>query len=363
MSKKSYDVFISYRRDKGADIARNLQLALTALGFKVYFDLEELTDGKFNEELYKAIKQSQNVIFLMTEGALERCSNEGDWIRKELEYTIDQHINLIPVAPTGTPLSFPEKLPQKLEPLKNLEISELHLEKLFNESVAKIADRFKNVNISNRIGKYFVIFLLTIIAGLVWILLVSHLIFTKFSNWKIILEWSVIFLLVFINCIIWFFPIFKSTFLKVLIGLFSGSFAYFVLPIFFPPPIIDTIPGTKTPDQIIVDHPLPTIESHCLNNKHWWRTAASIDTCYGKWEMQRNKVLGIFRIVDPRNISRSWGTQKMMISVFEKIKPELEKNCPISASPTSLTPLSSSERGTAKDSQENQFDDDGTQYP
>ena len=35
----AYDVFISYRRDKGAFIARNLQQALTALGLKVFFDM------------------------------------------------------------------------------------------------------------------------------------------------------------------------------------------------------------------------------------------------------------------------------------------------------------------------------------
>lgn len=141
----NYDVFISYRRDKGAMIARNLQQALSALGLKVFFDMEELTDGKFNEKLYDSIEQSKNVIFLMTEGALDRCVNEGDWVRNELEHVIDRDINLIPIAPTGTPIAFPDALPEKLAPLKVLEISELNLEKLFKESVAKIAGRLKGV--------------------------------------------------------------------------------------------------------------------------------------------------------------------------------------------------------------------------
>lgn len=153
MIEKSYDVFISYRRDKGASIARNLQLALTVLGLKVFFDMEELTDGKFNEKLYEAIERSKNVIFLMTEGALDRCHDDEDWVRKELEYIFDQGVNLIPVAPTGTPLSFPEELPAKLESLKVLEISELNLEKLFKESVAKIAARFKDVEIAGYMDK------------------------------------------------------------------------------------------------------------------------------------------------------------------------------------------------------------------
>jgi len=141
----AYDVFISYRRDKGAFIARNLQQALSALGLKVFFDMEELTDGKFNEKLYDAIEESKNVIFLMTEGALDRCVNNGDWVRNELEHVMQKGVNLVPIAPTGTKISFPEGLPAALEPMKVLEISELNLEKLFKESVAKIAGRLKDV--------------------------------------------------------------------------------------------------------------------------------------------------------------------------------------------------------------------------
>ena len=144
----SYDVFISYRRDKGAFIARNLQQALEKLGLRVFFDMEELTDGKFNEKLYEAIEQSKNVLFLMTEGALVRCANDGDWVRNELEHVMDCGVNLVPVAPTGTPVSFPDNLPEKLAPMKVLEVSELNLEKLFNESVEKIAARFKDVTIA-----------------------------------------------------------------------------------------------------------------------------------------------------------------------------------------------------------------------
>ena len=140
-----YDVFISYRRDKGAQIARNLQQALEKLGLRVFFDMEELTDGKFNDKLYDAIEQSKNVIFLMTEGALDRCVNEGDWVRNELEHVIETGRNLVPIVPTGTKIAFPEGLPEKLAAMQMIEVSELNLEKLFKESVAKIAGRLKDV--------------------------------------------------------------------------------------------------------------------------------------------------------------------------------------------------------------------------
>lgn len=143
-----YDVFISYRRDKGLLIARSLQQALTNLGLKVFFDMEELRDGKFNEKLYDAIEKSKNVIFLMTEGALDRCLNDGDWVRNELEHVLEKGINLVPVAPTGTILNFPDGLSPTLASMKFLEVSELNLEKLFKESVAAMVNaRLKGVSI------------------------------------------------------------------------------------------------------------------------------------------------------------------------------------------------------------------------
>ena len=47
-AKKTYDVFISYRR-KNTETARNLEQALKLRGLNVFFDMEELDDGKFNE--------------------------------------------------------------------------------------------------------------------------------------------------------------------------------------------------------------------------------------------------------------------------------------------------------------------------
>ena len=123
-TQKNYDVFISYRRSTGANIARNLQQALTMMGLRVFFDMEELTDGKFNEKIYEAIEQSKNVIFLMTAGALDRCVDEEDWVRKELEYVLKRGINLVPIVPSGTPISYPDELSPLLQEIKVIQSQE-----------------------------------------------------------------------------------------------------------------------------------------------------------------------------------------------------------------------------------------------
>ena len=48
----SYQIFISYRRDGGDMLAQLLFDRLTHLGFSVFYDVESLRSGKFNEALY-----------------------------------------------------------------------------------------------------------------------------------------------------------------------------------------------------------------------------------------------------------------------------------------------------------------------
>ena len=96
MDNKKYDVFISYRRENGREIARLLQQGLTQRGLRVFFDLDELRDGKFNEALYGAIDAAKNLIIIMSTGALDRCVNEGDWVRRELEHALRKGVNVVP---------------------------------------------------------------------------------------------------------------------------------------------------------------------------------------------------------------------------------------------------------------------------
>ena len=51
MRKKKYDIFISYRRDGGAETAKHLRDILTAKGYSVFFDTDSLRNGTFNQEL------------------------------------------------------------------------------------------------------------------------------------------------------------------------------------------------------------------------------------------------------------------------------------------------------------------------
>ena len=96
-----YDIFISYRRVGGADFARQMQLALKNKGYSVFLDFDELKDGVFDRRIEAAIKSSKVFLFILSPHALDRCKNEEDWVRKEIECALLSQCHIVPVNPNA----------------------------------------------------------------------------------------------------------------------------------------------------------------------------------------------------------------------------------------------------------------------
>ncbi len=112
-----YQIFISYRREGGAALAYLLNQVLTSLGHSVFYDIESLSSGKFDEKLLAVIEHSPNFIVLLTPHVFDRCSNENDWIRREAMQAIKCGKNIIPIMDPY--FEWPDKLIKELEPLKS----------------------------------------------------------------------------------------------------------------------------------------------------------------------------------------------------------------------------------------------------
>lgn len=97
MIKSKYDVFISYRREDGGDLANYFNSELNRHGFRTYIDIKELTIGIFPEELEKAIKNSDLILVVLTDGSLERIEDNSSYVRKELDiaYTNNKPLFII----------------------------------------------------------------------------------------------------------------------------------------------------------------------------------------------------------------------------------------------------------------------------
>lgn len=109
-----YDVFISYRRSS-YESANLIATRLKAAGYKVFFDLETMRSGPFNEQLFNVIEQCKDFILVLPPDALDRCINADDWVRKEVLHALHNKKNIVPIMLNG--FKWPDLMPAGMEQL------------------------------------------------------------------------------------------------------------------------------------------------------------------------------------------------------------------------------------------------------
>ena len=112
--KYKYDIFISYRRSS-YDAANLIATRLESAGYSVFFDMEKLRSGKFNEQLYNVIDNCKDFVIVLPPEALDRCINEDDWVRLEACRAMQAKKNIIPVMLNG--FVWPNQMPAGMEEL------------------------------------------------------------------------------------------------------------------------------------------------------------------------------------------------------------------------------------------------------
>ena len=91
----AYDIFISYRRDGGKELARPLKSELELRGYRVFLDFDELKDGVFDRRIMEAIDAAPIFMVILSPHALDRCANADDWVRREIEYALEHDRHFI----------------------------------------------------------------------------------------------------------------------------------------------------------------------------------------------------------------------------------------------------------------------------
>lgn len=112
---KKFDIFICYRREGGAQYAHILQLMLQQRGYSVFLDYDELTDGKFGDEIACTIKETPIFMLVLSSQALERCKNENDWVRHEILLAMAERKQIIPVNPDNMFDGIPTDIPAEIQ--------------------------------------------------------------------------------------------------------------------------------------------------------------------------------------------------------------------------------------------------------
>lgn len=138
--KKRYDVFISYRRDKGGEeFAQLIESELEKRGCRTFLDVKCLKNQTFGPQLLGAIDSAPVFVFILSENCLDRCVELDDWVRREIMYAVEKKKQIVPVNPKGRFKVFPEGLPSEIyTALSETQQSEIHTGQMFISSMNKM---------------------------------------------------------------------------------------------------------------------------------------------------------------------------------------------------------------------------------
>ncbi len=101
MADAEKTVFISYRRSASKHLARAIFMELRQHGYDVFLDVNTIDSGAFDTILLNQIAARAHFVVLLSPGALERCADEADWLRREIEEAIRLKRNIVPVIEEG----------------------------------------------------------------------------------------------------------------------------------------------------------------------------------------------------------------------------------------------------------------------
>ena len=141
---KTYDVFISYRRQGGAEKAELTKGELIKRGFRenrMFMDTRSIISGNYILSILDALDDSENMVVIVTKGCFDNLPAESTWV-KEIEHAIRQGINIVPVYFDGITTVKTEELPESIQRL-SFENAVMYVHEYADASFDRLASRLK----------------------------------------------------------------------------------------------------------------------------------------------------------------------------------------------------------------------------
>lgn len=143
------NIFVSYRHTdlngdkRGTDIARSIKLHLENMGYKgrVFFDYSEIHTGEFEKVILNVIKHCRIFILVLTRDTMFRCSNEGDWVRREIIEAQKQNCEIIPIEVDDLFNGYPEDMDEELDIIRRIQHSKVHMDSSFEGDMNNIIEK------------------------------------------------------------------------------------------------------------------------------------------------------------------------------------------------------------------------------
>ena len=111
-----FENFISYRRSETLPEVQNIYHALTNKGYSTFCDIYSLKSGRFDDNLLQIIRRCTNYILVLNKHSLDRCFDEGDWLRFEISTALKNKKNIVCVFVED--MDFPDSFPADINDIR-----------------------------------------------------------------------------------------------------------------------------------------------------------------------------------------------------------------------------------------------------
>ena len=149
MSGKNFDVFISYRHSDGKDKAISLEANFEKAGCRTFRDDNELRRGAFDKKIEIAVLDAPVFVMVLTSDYFERCNQEGDWVRREIDLAIENGKVIIPINYNGVLKGVPDYLDEEFRKKVGCHnFIALHTDTSFKATLKEIIDKDIKPNVS-----------------------------------------------------------------------------------------------------------------------------------------------------------------------------------------------------------------------
>lgn len=155
----SKNIFISYRRDTGSDIANIIKVNVESKStYTCFLDTSDLLSGNYYSELDPHIKGCEAILVIISENHIERYTRENDICLKELELALENNKKVIVVTKLEREevrriVNSTEKLPKSVKELLNNNIIYMKNGNAIDEPIKKIIESMKEIRRRDKFSK------------------------------------------------------------------------------------------------------------------------------------------------------------------------------------------------------------------